>query len=57
MSFDRQAVVDAARDASYNNLERSLKVLAGRDCEDSRLRAEVIHEELARRAAEDPEKK
>ena len=55
MSFDRARMEEAVRDASYNDLERSLKTLAGMDTEDARKREAVIHEELARRAAEDPE--
>lgn len=55
MAFDKETVAETARQATTDNLIRALDVLARRNCDDARLRAAVINEELYERARNDAE--
>ena len=55
MEFDKETVAETARNATTDNLIRSLGVLAQRNTDDARLRAAVIEAELGARAQADIE--
>jgi hypothetical protein len=55
MAFDYETVREVAKAAGTDALIRSLGVLADRNTDDARLRAGVITDELAQRAADDIE--